>query len=187
MPDIMQVTPLMLIPLVAAHISPSPLPVPPQAVSSPMSAASPVKDLNMAQYLPSLRAAAVLRALKQLSEVYSRMAIPQLASLVPFMTFAEVEAVVVDAVKHEYLALRVDHRSGTLTFGGATLENDRVRGHLSLLARRLAKAAAMVEPGSATAAGGAAAVARGTALALARENMAKEHSRLLARKQASGL
>jgi len=38
-----------------------------------MSAASPVKDLAMAQYIPSLKQVAVLRLLKQLSEVYSTM------------------------------------------------------------------------------------------------------------------
>jgi len=46
---------------------------------------------------------AVLRLLKQLSEVYSTMRITTLAELVPFMPFSEVEGVVVDAVKSDYL------------------------------------------------------------------------------------
>lgn len=74
-----------------------------QNIASPMSAASPVKDLAMAQYIPSLKQVAVLRLLKQLSEVYSTMHISELAALVPFLSFGDVEAVVVDAVKYEYL------------------------------------------------------------------------------------
>jgi translation initiation factor 3 subunit A len=46
---------------------------------------------------------AVLRLLKQLSEVYSTMRISTLAELVPFMPFGDVESVVVDAVKSDYL------------------------------------------------------------------------------------
>lgn len=42
-------------------------------LTSPMSAASPVKDLAMGQYCTPLKQAAVLRLLKQLSEVYSSM------------------------------------------------------------------------------------------------------------------
>ncbi|WIA12117.1 hypothetical protein OEZ85_012190 [Tetradesmus obliquus] len=150
-----------------------------EAISSPMSAASPVKDLAMAQYVASLKRAAVLRALKQLSEVYSTMNIAELAKLVPFMPFGDVEAVVVDAVKYDYLQMRVDHRNGTLHFGSQQLESDKVRSHLSLLAKRLAKAAAMTDPAPAP----AAEQQRAAVLALCRENISKEHSRLLARKQ----
>ncbi|KAF8071218.1 TIF3A1 [Scenedesmus sp. PABB004] len=149
------------------------------AIESPMSAASPVRDLAMAQYLPSLKQVAVLRSLKQLGEVYSSMHIAEVAALVPFMTFAEVEAVVVDAVKYDYLQLRVDHRNGTLHFGGQNLESDKLRGHMALLAKRLAKAAAMADPAPAP----AAEAQRLAVMRMAREHMGKEHSRLLARKQ----
>jgi len=53
--------------------------------------------------------AAVLRLLKQLSEVYSSMHIKEVAALVPFMEFGDVEAVVVDAVKYDYLQVRYIH------------------------------------------------------------------------------
>eukprot|EP00879_Flechtneria_rotunda_P015205 GHRR01015895.1.p1 GENE.GHRR01015895.1~~GHRR01015895.1.p1 ORF type:complete len:658 (+),score=275.95 GHRR01015895.1:165-2138(+) len=150
-----------------------------QHIASPMSAASPVKDLNMEQYIPSLKQVAVLRALKQLNEVYSTMHISELAGLVPFMGFGDVEAVVVDAVKYEYLQLRVDHRNGTLHFGSQQLEGDKIRNHMALLAKRLAKAAAMIDPTPPA----AVEQTRTAALQLCRENVAKEHSRLLARKQ----
>jgi translation initiation factor 3 subunit A len=53
--------------------------------------------------------AAVLRLLKQLSEVYSSMHISEVARLVPFMSFGDVEAVVVDAVKYDFLQVRQGH------------------------------------------------------------------------------
>jgi hypothetical protein len=174
----------------------------------------------------------VLRTLKQLAEVYSSMHIGELGRLVPFLPFGDVEAVVVDAVKYDYLQVcvcvcvcarvcvgtcarprcpahtcrrpdaataarrgapvpaappcrpprrqvRVDHRNGTLAFGAVQLESDKVRGHLALLAKRLAKAAAMWEPGAVPP---AVLQQRAAALALCREHVAKEHSRLLARK-----
>jgi hypothetical protein len=153
--------------------------------------------------VPSLKQIAVLRLLKQLSEVYSTMKVGALAELVPFATFSEVEAIIVDAVKYDYLQVRgaplllgscfgglcrgcagaagawrvgwrpacertlgrqpsglaahhppaagaarpqvhIDHRNGTLHFGSQQLESDRVRGHLTTLAKRLTKAASMV-------------------------------------------
>ena len=50
---------------------------------------------------------AVLRVLRQLSEVYSVMTISSLAALIPFMGFSEVEQLVVEAVKHGFLQVRV--------------------------------------------------------------------------------
>lgn len=41
--------------------------------------------------------------------------------------------------------MRIDHRNGTLLFGAQELESDKVRAHLQLLARRLARAAAMIQ------------------------------------------
>lgn len=43
------------------------------------------------------------------------------------------------------MQMRVDHRNGTLHFGSQQLESDKVRSHLSLLAKRMAKAAAMTD------------------------------------------
>lgn len=46
---------------------------------------------------------AVLRLLKQLSQVYSTLKIEKLKQLVPFMTFSRVEALIVDAVQNEFI------------------------------------------------------------------------------------
>lgn len=203
-----------------------------------MSPASPLKDLTMADYVPALRNAAVVRMVKQLSDVYSTMRISELSKvgprrmqerrshafglmaggdcwaaascggiwapgylqtsamqrltpcaplvhprprpqLIPGMSFNEAEAQLVDAVKYGFLSMRIDHRNGTLHFGGQQLESDRVRGHLALLAKRLAKASRMIDPRPAS---GRAEDARRAALQLCRDHMASEHKRLLARK-----
>jgi hypothetical protein len=72
----------------------------PRCVLTPLLCCLP---LCRAYYVPSLKQIAVLRLLKQLSEVYSTMKISAVAELVPFATFGEVEAMVVDAVKYDYL------------------------------------------------------------------------------------
>lgn len=77
------------------------------------------------------------------------------------------------------LQVRVDHLNGTLHFGSQLLESEKVRSHLSVLAKRLAKAVSMVEPSPPP----ALEQQRAAILQLCRDNMTKEHSRLLARKQ----
>lgn len=44
------------------------------------------------------------------------------------------------------MQVRLDHRYGTVHFGGQQLESDRVRDHISALARRLTKALGMIQP-----------------------------------------
>lgn len=72
-------------------------------ISKPMSPGNPISSIDLSVYAQSLKYIAVLRTLKQLSRVYANMKVEQLGSLVPFMTFGEVEAIIVDAVKHGYL------------------------------------------------------------------------------------
>lgn len=60
----------------------------------------------------------MLRVLKQLSEVYSSMHISEVARLVPFMAFGDVEAVVVDAVKFDYLQVCADETVGVFEVVG---------------------------------------------------------------------
>lgn len=44
------------------------------------------------------------------------------------------------------MQVHIDHRNGTVHFGGQQLESDRIRDHISALARRLTKALNMVQP-----------------------------------------
>ena len=89
---------------------------------------------------------AVVRVLQQLSQVYTVMTIPALQDLVPFMRFDEVEKLIVEAVKFDYLQVQIDHRNGTVHFGAQQLESEVMRDHLSVLAARLSKALGMIDP-----------------------------------------
>lgn len=45
-----------------------------------------------------------------------------------------------------FLAVRLDHRAGTLRFGAPGLESDRMRDHIAQLARRMSTAQRMIQP-----------------------------------------
>ncbi|GLC73813.1 hypothetical protein PLESTF_001423800 [Pleodorina starrii] len=155
----------------------------PELAAAPLSSAAPVRTVALDKYVPALKQAAVLRLLKQLSEVYSVMRISELAAMVPFFTFAEVEAVVVDAVKYDYLQMRVDYRNGTLHFGAQHVESDKVRGHLASVAKRLAKAMTMINPPPQPLPA-AEASRREAIIRAARETLEGEHLKAVARKMA---
>ena len=42
--------------------------------------------------------------------------------------------------------MRIDHKNGSIHFGKPQLESDRLRGNISVLARRLAKACSLIAP-----------------------------------------
>ena len=46
------------------------------------------------------------------------------------------------------LQARVDHKNGTVHFGGLKAESDQIRDHIAVLAQRLSKACAMIAPAS---------------------------------------
>lgn len=147
-------------------------------VSSAMSAASPISEVALGHYKEHLRKLAVLRMCDQLSQVYSVIKIEKLASLVPFVELAKVELIIVDAVKYGYLQLRLDHRAGTLHFGSSQLTEEKMKSHLSLLAKRMCKATAMINPNA-----GGEQVAKASSLAAeARSTVEQEHKLAIARK-----
>lgn len=74
--------------------------------------------------------------------------------------------------------MRIDHRNGTVHFGSQQLETDKIRNHLSMLAKRLAKAATMIDPTPPSSAEGR----RKEAIKIAKEELTHEHKRAVARK-----
>jgi len=74
---------------------------------------------------------AVLRLLQQLSQVYSVMRVSALADLVPFFSFGEVEQLIVDAVKHNYLHVRARACSDGLQLRRVARQPGCVVGSLS--------------------------------------------------------
>ncbi|KAK5786513.1 hypothetical protein PVK06_041150 [Gossypium arboreum] len=57
-----------------------------------------------------------------------------------------VEKISVDAVKHKFIAMKVDRVKGVVLFGNMRLESDKLHDHLTLFAESLNKARAMIYP-----------------------------------------
>lgn len=53
----------------------------------------------------------------QVSQVYQMMKIESLSQMIPFFDFKVVEKISVDAVKHNFIAMKVDHMRGVVLFG----------------------------------------------------------------------
>ncbi|KAL0301647.1 UNVERIFIED_CONTAM: Eukaryotic translation initiation factor 3 subunit A [Sesamum radiatum] len=141
-----------------------------------LASASSVPELQLSQYVPSLEKLAALRLLQRVSQVYQTMNIENLSRIIPFFDFSIVEKISVDAVKNNFLAMKVDYRKGAIFFGNKSLESEVLRDHLSTFAESLSKARGMIYPP----------VKRisklGETLPDLVEVVEKEHKRLLARK-----
>jgi len=154
------------------------------ALSVQTSPACPVASPDFSVYVKHLKDVAAVRTLKQLSALYSAMRIEDLTALVaPVLDdFGAVEALAADAVRSGYLQARVDHRRGTVSFGSASLDSDGLRSHLAELARRLSRAALLIDPQEGARPRNAE-ERRLAAVRQAREQVESEHKRALARKQ----
>ena len=82
--------------------------------------------------------------------------------------------------------VRVDHRNGTLHFGGQQLESEKVRVHLSSLAGRLSKAVVMIDAPVAPDEDAARSAKRLAAIKHAMEHSNEEHKLMNARKVTQG-
>ncbi|GMH18914.1 hypothetical protein Nepgr_020755 [Nepenthes gracilis] len=111
-----------------------------------LASASAVPEVHLSQYLPALEKLATLRLLQQVSHVYQTMTIESLSRMIPFFDFSVVEKISVDAVKHNFITMKVDYMKGAVLFGSLDVESDDLRDHLTLLAESLNKARAMIYP-----------------------------------------
>ncbi|KAK8638623.1 hypothetical protein V6N13_137038 [Hibiscus sabdariffa] len=141
-----------------------------------LASASSVPEVQLSRYASSLEKLATLRLLKQVSQVYQTMKIESLTQMIPFFNFSMVEKISVDAVKHKFIAMKVDHMKGVVLFGNMGLESDKLRDHLTMLAESLNNARAMIYPSAKKA------PMLGEVLLGLGETVDKEHKRLLARK-----
>ncbi|OWM72446.1 hypothetical protein CDL15_Pgr018331 [Punica granatum] len=145
-------------------------------IGGKLASASSVPEVQLSQYVTALEKITTLRVLQQVSQVYQTMKIESLAQMIPFFNFLVVEKISVDAVKHKFLALKIDHAKGVVLFGDQGLESDVLRDHLAILAENLNRARAMIYPprkkGSKL----------GEILPSLAETVDREHKRLLARK-----
>ncbi|XP_044471259.1 eukaryotic translation initiation factor 3 subunit A-like isoform X2 [Mangifera indica] len=141
-----------------------------------LASASSVPEVQLSRYVPALEKLVILRLLQQVSQVYQMMRIESLSQMIPFFDFKEVEKISVDAVKHNFIAMKVDHMRGVVLFGNLGLESDGLRDHLAVLAESLNKVRAMIYPPANKAS------KLGELLPGLGETVDKEHKRLLARK-----
>ncbi|KAF5471679.1 hypothetical protein F2P56_008452 [Juglans regia] len=135
-----------------------------------------VPELQLSQYVPAMEKLTTLRLLQQASRVYQMMKIESLSKMTPFFDISVVEKISVDAVKYNFVALKVDHMKGVVIFDNTGLESEILRDHLATLAETLNKARAMIYPPARNAS------KIGELLPSLTEIVDKEHKRLLARK-----
>ncbi|KAI3944953.1 hypothetical protein MKW92_051050 [Papaver armeniacum] len=145
-------------------------------VGGKISSASSVPEVQLSYYVPALKKLATLRLLQQVSQVYQTMKIEVLSKMIPFFDFSVVEKISVDAIKSNFIAMKVDHQKGAVLFGSLDLESDTLQGHLTLLAESLTKARGLIYPPVKKAS------KLGDALLGLAEVVNKEHKKLLARK-----
>lgn len=54
--------------------------------------------------------------------MYQSMKIEKLSMMIPFFDFSVMEKISVDAVKYNFIAMRIDHLKGTVHFGTMVCE-----------------------------------------------------------------
>jgi translation initiation factor 3 subunit A len=86
-------------------------------LSDKLSSASPVPEVHLEQYVPALERLTTLRVLQQASHVYSTIKISELTRMVTFFDFSIVEKLIVEAVKYNYVQMKVDHLKEVVNFG----------------------------------------------------------------------
>jgi hypothetical protein len=86
-------------------------------LSDKLSSASPVPEVQLEQYVPALERLTTLRVLQQVSQVYQTMKISNLTNMISFFDFSVVEKLAVDAVKYNFVQVKVDHLKGVVSFG----------------------------------------------------------------------
>ena len=82
-----------------------------------LSSVSSVPEVQLSQYVPALEKLATLRLLQQVSQVYQTIQIDNISKMIPFFDFTAIEKISVDAVRRNFLAIKVDHMKGAVFFG----------------------------------------------------------------------
>ncbi|KAI4973602.1 hypothetical protein ZWY2020_041383 [Hordeum vulgare] len=115
-------------------------------IGGKLSAASSVPEIQLSQYQSSLEKLTTLRVLQQASRIFQSMKIDMLSRMIPFFDFNAVEKMAVDAVKHNFVAMKVNHLSGAVYFGKMDIESDALGSHLCVFTDSLNKARSLIHP-----------------------------------------
>ncbi|KAL8151958.1 hypothetical protein V2J09_021766 [Rumex salicifolius] len=141
-----------------------------------LATASSVPEVQLSKYAPAIEKLATLRLLQQVAMAYQTITIKSLSQMIPFFEFSVVEKISVEAVKHNFIAMKIDHMKDAVLFGSLELESDDLRAHLSIFTESLNKARALMYPS----------VRKASKIADLLPGLAdivdKEHKKLLARK-----
>jgi translation initiation factor 3 subunit A len=116
------------------------------SLSDKLSSASPVPEVHLEQYNVALERLTTLRVLQQASHVYSTIKISEITRMITFFDFSIIEKLIVEAVKYNFVQMKVDHLKEVVNFGSQDLESEKVKNHLTILAKRLNKACLMISP-----------------------------------------
>ncbi|KAG2695703.1 hypothetical protein I3760_07G025200 [Carya illinoinensis] len=141
-----------------------------------LSSAPSLPEVQLSKYVPALEKLATLRLLQQVSQVYQTLKIESLSQMIPFFEFPVIERISADAVKYNFIAMKVDHMKGVVLFGNSGLDSEGFQDHLVILAESLNKARAKIHPPAKKA------TKLGEMLPGLADLVEKEHKRLLARK-----
>jgi len=79
----------------------------------------------LSQYIPALEEITLTRLVKQVAQIYSSIQFDRLVQLALFATAFDLERIVVNAVRHTDMQIRIDHRSNCLHFGSELFEAQR--------------------------------------------------------------
>ncbi|KAJ1695403.1 hypothetical protein LUZ63_012101 [Rhynchospora breviuscula] len=111
-----------------------------------LSTASAVPEVQLSQYIPALEKLTTLRVLKQAALVFQTMKIDMISKIIPFFDFAVVERIAVDAVKYNFVSMKVDHLKGSVHFGNVDVEVNTLCDHLTKLTESLNKVWYLIHP-----------------------------------------
>ncbi|XBI75335.1 hypothetical protein VPH35_068716 [Triticum aestivum] len=115
-------------------------------IGGKLSAASSVPEIQLSQYQSALEKLTTLRVLQQASRIFQSMKIDMLSRMIPFFDSNVVEKMAVDAVKHNFVAMKVNHLSGAVHFGKMDIESDALGSHLCVFTDSLNKARSLIHP-----------------------------------------
>ena len=103
---------------------------------------------TLAKYVEPLTNVLILKLISNLSAAYHTISIDHVKDLTSGLgvSFEQMEKSIVLSTRSRALSVRIDHRLGCIRFGSAGLESDEMRGQLSILAKRLASACAIISP-----------------------------------------
>ncbi|EOA19022.1 hypothetical protein CARUB_v10007674mg, partial [Capsella rubella] len=141
-----------------------------------LSSAPSLQEVQLSRYVSSLEKIATLKLLQQVSKIYQTITIQNLAQLVPFFDFSAVEMIAADAVRNNFVDMKVDHIKGVVSFGNLSIESDGLKDPLAIFTETMNKVRAMLFPAPNKA------IQLGGIVPNLEETVEREHKRLLARK-----